>query len=198
MLLQAEGFAHQATNTIALDGVADAAGRNREPEPRMTERIRSHDSLEQCLTVTLPAFVDMIELRLVAEALAGAESERPDRISATGALGNETLAALGAATSEHLATTLRGHARAKTVCARTAHFAWVICTFHVKSRSAGNRSEARKGRQGYGAPPALSRKGLVDQRSSRTCRAIRARRWSKSCKVCARSRFQVAAPPMPL
>jgi hypothetical protein len=51
----------------------------------MAVRIRGGDRLEQCLPVSLPAFVDMIELRLVAEALAGAESERPDRISAAGA-----------------------------------------------------------------------------------------------------------------
>lgn len=82
MLLQPESFAYQPANAIALDGIADAARGDREPEPRMAERIRRCDSLEQCLTVSLPALVDMIELRLVAEALAGAESERPDRISA--------------------------------------------------------------------------------------------------------------------
>lgn len=85
MLLQAERFAHQPADAVALDGVADAACGDRESEARVAERVRRGNSLEQCLTVTLPAFVDMLELRLVAEALAGAESERPDLISAAGA-----------------------------------------------------------------------------------------------------------------
>lgn len=81
-LTQPEGFAHDAPDAIARDRVTDGARGDGEPEPWMAEAVARHHCLEQGLSVTLPALVDMIELRLVAEALAGTESERPDRISA--------------------------------------------------------------------------------------------------------------------
>jgi len=48
--------------------------------------------------------------------------------------GRETLAALHPATSEDLAAILGGHARAKTVGARTLEAAWLKGTFHGVDR----------------------------------------------------------------
>jgi len=82
ILAQAEALANEAPDAIARHGVADSFRCNRESEPRVAELVRSHDGLEECPPETLPALIDMIELRLVAEALAGTERERPDRIPA--------------------------------------------------------------------------------------------------------------------
>jgi len=124
----------------------------------MTEGIDDDNGLKQSATETLPALVDMIELRLVAEALAGAEGVRPDRISAViqAPLRNETLATLGATAGEHLATILGGHAGSEAVGAIASHFAGLVGTFHFKR-------VARKRRQGYAGGLRLSRKMLALQ-----------------------------------
>jgi len=48
-----------------------------------------------------------------------------------GLLDSQALAALGAATSEHLAASTGGHARAETVGALTFNFAGLISTLHA-------------------------------------------------------------------
>ena len=87
MLAEAEEFADQAANAVARDGMPDAARGDRQPKPRMAERVGTRDELEVRLIVSLPALVDMLELRLVTEALAGAERERPDLNSAAARYG---------------------------------------------------------------------------------------------------------------
>jgi hypothetical protein len=87
VLAEAENFAHQAPNAVARGRVTDAARGDRQPEPRPAERIGARDDLEVGLIVSLPALVDMLELRLITEALAGAERERPDRNSAAARYG---------------------------------------------------------------------------------------------------------------
>lgn len=82
MLLQPERFADQPANAIALHRDPDRPRGDGQPETRALERIPASHGLEERLRVSLPASVHMVELRLVAEALAGAEGERPDRISA--------------------------------------------------------------------------------------------------------------------
>lgn len=46
MLLQAESLAYEPTNAVAFDGVADAARRDRQPQARVSERIRRGNTLE--------------------------------------------------------------------------------------------------------------------------------------------------------
>ena len=46
-------------------------------------------------------------------------------------LNRETLAALGAATGQHLATSTGGHARAKAMGALTVNFAGLVSTLHA-------------------------------------------------------------------
>jgi hypothetical protein len=53
----------------------------------MAKRVGTCDELEVRVMVSLPALVDMLELRLVTEALAGAERERPDLNSAAARYG---------------------------------------------------------------------------------------------------------------
>lgn len=87
MLAETEDIAHQASKAVARDGVTDDARGDRKPKPRPPERICARADLEVSLVVSLPALVDMLELRLVTEALAGAECERPDRNSAAARYG---------------------------------------------------------------------------------------------------------------
>lgn len=87
MLREAEDFAYQPSDTIARGRVTDDTRRNRQPEPRISVRVGARGDLKERLTVTLPALVDMLELRLSTEALAGAESERPDLNSAAARYG---------------------------------------------------------------------------------------------------------------
>lgn len=129
MLREAKDFAHQPSNAVARDGVTNDPGRDRQAEPRISARIGAGRDLEERLTTSLPAFVDMLELRLGTEALAGAERVRPDRNSAA-ALRCETLASLGAPAAQHLPPLLRRHARAKSMGSLAPHFAWLISTLH--------------------------------------------------------------------
>jgi hypothetical protein len=91
MLREAKHFAHHSADAIARDRVADGARGDRQPEPWIAECIDTCSDLEERLSKTLPAFVDMFELRLGAEALAGAERERPDRNSAAARYGERRL-----------------------------------------------------------------------------------------------------------
>jgi hypothetical protein len=87
MLAEAEDFSHHAPNPVAHSGAPDDARGDRQTETRKSQRIGTSDELKVGLIVPLPALVDMLELRLVAEALAGAERERPDLNSAAARYG---------------------------------------------------------------------------------------------------------------
>ena len=73
MLVETKAFAHQASNAIARDRVTDDAGRDGQAEARNSQRVGTGHDLEVSLIVSLPALVDMLELRLITETLAGAE-----------------------------------------------------------------------------------------------------------------------------
>jgi len=72
----------------------------------------------------------MLELRRGAEALTGAESEGPDRISAR-VLRNEALATLCSPARQNLPAFLGGHAGPEAMRACAAHLAWLISAFHL-------------------------------------------------------------------
>lgn len=91
MLRETKHFADHAADAIACNRVADGARGDRQPEPRIAECVGTCGDLEERLSKTLPAFVDMLELRRSAEALAGAERERPDRNSAAARYGERRL-----------------------------------------------------------------------------------------------------------
>jgi len=91
MLCEPEDFTDHAPNAIARDRIADGARRDRHSKPWIAVRIGTRSDLEERLTETLPALVDMLELRRGAEALAGAERERPDRNSAAARYGERRL-----------------------------------------------------------------------------------------------------------
>jgi hypothetical protein len=82
VLAEPKDFAHQAPDAVATRRLRDGTSRDGEPETRETQRVGTRDDLEIRLIVSLPALVDMLELRLITETLAGAELERPDRNSA--------------------------------------------------------------------------------------------------------------------
>jgi len=91
MLCEPKDFTDHAPNAIASDRIADGARRDRHSKPWIAVRIGTRSDLEERLTETLPALVDMLELRRGAEALAGAERERPDRNSAAARYGERRL-----------------------------------------------------------------------------------------------------------
>lgn len=72
----------------------------------------------------------MLKLRRGAEALAGAEGEGPDQISA-GALRDEALATLCSAARENLTAILGGHAGSEAMRALAAQLAWLVSAFHL-------------------------------------------------------------------
>lgn len=82
MLRETKDVAYETPDPIARHRIADGARRDGQPKPWKAVRVGTCSDLEQRLSKTLPAFVDMFELRLAAEALGGAERERPDRNSA--------------------------------------------------------------------------------------------------------------------
>jgi hypothetical protein len=87
MLGEPESFTDMAPDTVTRGGMTDEARRDRQAEARPAERVGTGNDLEVSLVESLPAPVDMLELRLVTEALAGAERERPDRNSAAARYG---------------------------------------------------------------------------------------------------------------
>jgi hypothetical protein len=60
----------------------DGARGNRQAQTRKSMHVAARRDLKQLLTESLPALVHMLKLRRSAEALAGAEVEGSDRISA--------------------------------------------------------------------------------------------------------------------
>ena len=77
-----ENFACHTPDPVAGDCVPDAARGDRQAQSRKSMHISARRDLKQLLTESLPALVNMLKLRRSAEALAGAEVEGSDRISA--------------------------------------------------------------------------------------------------------------------
>lgn len=134
----AEDLPDQAADAVALHGRGEHTRGDGKSQARESQRVGTGSGLKKCLGIAPPALIDMIELRLVTEPLAGSESERPDGISAAAAYrpllsgggGYKALTALGAAPGQNQAAALGGHAGPEAMGAHTADLAWLVGAFH--------------------------------------------------------------------
>jgi hypothetical protein len=86
VLVQSENFANHAADPVPGYCIASASCGDRETEAGVRKRVRADRGLEKCLGAPLPAPVDMFELRLVAEPLAGGEWECGDSLASGASL----------------------------------------------------------------------------------------------------------------
>ena len=87
------------------------------------------------------------------------------RVVGAGASDRETLAALGAATGQHQAAALGGHARTEAVGSLAMQVARLICALHVRLRSSRNLDQKQSDALVGKGPARTRRRGLSVNRT---------------------------------
>ena len=154
VLREPEGLAHQAAQAIARDGIAGGFHRHGQADAGMRETIGFDAQPEEAVVDAPAAGVDRIELQLAAQAQLGAKALidvewaawRPACRRAPASLGNDLLAALGAAARKNLFPARGLHAGAKTRGAFALDLARLISAFHDDRPKAADIPEKRAGR----------------------------------------------------
>jgi hypothetical protein len=91
MLVQPEGFAHDAADAVALDGIAGRAHGNRHAESRAMLVVAACCHREESVAKTPPARVRSVELRLASQSLVRRKSEPVHSLWAEGCRGGPIL-----------------------------------------------------------------------------------------------------------
>ena len=90
MLVMSKRFANQALQVIALDGTADDASGNRQPQASLSAAIAANEDCEETIGETSRILIDAVEIRFVVETLRRCERPKGSRqvrsLRAVGAL----------------------------------------------------------------------------------------------------------------
>ena len=135
MLVQTKGLARQALDAVARDGGAEGAGRDAQPQPRMSFLIDEYGETEECIRKATALLSHVAKFGRLMQTLARLERQFTDRSSSKRNLRAEFLAALGATTCQQCAAAFRCHAGTKSVGTGTMQIAGVESTFHSATRA---------------------------------------------------------------